>query len=310
MTKQTLILGTRGSPLALWQAEWVKAELLRRHEGLEVVLELVRTQGDKILDSPLSRINDKGLFTKEIEQQLLNGRIDLAVHSLKDLPTTLPEGLTLAAVTAREDPADAWLSKQGSTIEQLPAGAVVLTGSLRRRAQLLHRRGDLDVRDVRGTVQTRLRKLDEGAAEGMVLAVAGLKRSGLDGRMTRRLDPRDFLPACGQGALAVETRAADESTRQLLAGLDDRTGRACTTAERTVLARLEGGCQVPIGAYATVEGNQLQLWALIAALDGQPCLRTQVHGPLDQAEKLGEEAAVDLVRQGAEAILAEIRKVH
>ena len=307
MKNNKVIIGTRGSKLALWQSKWVESSLRQAHEQLEIDLRIIHTTGDKILDTALSNIGDKGLFTKEIEQQLSHGNIDLAVHSLKDLPTILPEGLSIAVVTAREDPADVLISKNSLTLEQLPKGAVVLTGSLRRRAQLLHRRSDLHIRDVRGNVPTRLRKLDESDAQAVIMAAAGLKRLGLHDRITQRLDPVDFLPACGQGALAIEIRSDDKKIAALIRLLNDAETRITTTAERVVLAELEGGCQIPIGAYAELQNSNLLLRAMIADLAGTKLITAQAAGPAEDPEKLGRQVARKLLDMGGNEILTQVR---
>ncbi len=305
--KDRLIIGTRGSKLALWQAEWVKAELEGEYEGLEVELEIIQTKGDKILDQALSKIGDKGLFTKEIESQLLAGAIDLAVHSYKDLPTEQPGGLMIGATTEREDPADVLVSKEGKTLDELAVGAKVFTGSLRRRAQLLYLRGDLEVCDIRGNVQTRLRKFDESEAAGMLMAAAGLKRMELEERIAERLEPRRFVPACGQGALALEIREDDSETGELVKGLNDAVSEAVIRAERTVLARLEGGCQIPIGAYAEVVGESIELLGMVSDLDGKKLIRAEGKGPVGQAAEIGEQVVGELLKQGGKEILEEIR---
>jgi hydroxymethylbilane synthase len=266
-------------------------------------LQIIRTTGDANLDTPLARIGDKGLFTREIEQHLLGGDIDLAVHSLKDLPADQPDGLVIAAVLAREDAADVLVSKNNAPLADLPAGGQVLSGSLRRRAQILHRRPDLQVVDVRGNIETRLRKLDESDAVGMVLALAGLKRLDLAGRVSQRLDPADFLPACGQGAIAVEVREKDHEVAEWLAPLDDRGTHLCTRAERALLACLEGGCQVPVGAYARVADDRLLLWAMVADLDGQELIRGDIQGPPEKAAELGCRLADNLLATGARDLL-------
>lgn len=299
-------IGTRGSALALWQSNWVKTQLQRHYPDLPVELQVIHTKGDIILDVPLAKIGDKGLFTKELESKLLAGAIDLAVHSLKDLPTALPAGLAYAAITAREDPADALVSKGHLTLEQLPPAARVLSGSLRRRAQLLARRRDLRIEEIRGNVPTRLRKLEESDAAGIVMSLAGLKRLGLAEKVSQRFAPEDFLPACGQGALALEIRADDTQIAQLTQFLDDFPSRQATTAERTVLARLQGGCQVPLGAYAQLSQDRLHLTALVATLDGATLLRASASGLADEPQKLGEQVAADLIAQGAQAIIDSI----
>jgi hydroxymethylbilane synthase len=308
MGKDKLVIGTRGSALALTQSEWVRDKLVALHPELEVELKVVHTKGDKILDTALSKIGDKGLFTREIEQQLLEENIDLAVHSLKDLPTEQPEGLSIAVVTEREDPADVLVSKDNLNLAELPKGAKILSGSLRRRAQLLHRRDDLDVVDVRGNIHTRLRKLEEGDAAAIVMAAAGLQRAGLAERITERFEPRDFIPGCGQGALGLEIRRDDQATAELIEPLEERVSRITTTAERSLLAHLEGGCQIPIGAYAQLEENKLYLWGMIADLQGEKLLTAQGSGTADKAQQLGIEVAQELIDMGGKIILDEIRQ--
>jgi len=286
----------------------VKGEMERVHEGLAVELRVIQTKGDKILDQALSKIGDKGLFTKEIEGQLLKGVIDLAVHSYKDLPTEQPRGLVIGATSVREDAADVLVSKGGRKLEELAEGAKVFTGSLRRRAQLLHWRGDLEVCDIRGNVQTRLRKFDESGAAGMVMAWAGLKRLGLEERVAERWAPRRFVPACGQGALAVEIREDDAAVGELVIGLNDVESAGAIRAERRVLARLEGGCQVPIGAYAEVVGERMELVGLVSDLAGKNLIRAEGAGSLGQAVEIGEQVAEELLDRGGEEILAEIRR--
>ena len=307
-----LVIGTRGSALALWQSEYVRAALLAEHPGLEISLQVIRTKGDKILDSALSKIGDKGLFTKEIEKALLEGTVDLAVHSLKDLPTELEHNLAVAAITTREDPADVMVSKNGQTLDKLAGGAKVLTGSLRRRAQLLYRRSDLVVRDIRGNVQTRLKKFDESDAQAIIFAKAGLVRLNLTDRISERLDPVEFLPACGQGALAIEIRKDDSRVADLVLPLDDLKSRAATAAERVFLGRLGGGCQVPVGAFARVSESDktMSVNGMVANLDGSVLLHDTVSGPfasVDNAIALGTELAERLLAQGSEEILEQIR---
>ncbi len=310
-----LIIGSRGSPLALWQSDWVKSALQGRHADLQVELTIIQTQGDKILDSALSKIGDKGLFTREIEQHLLDGEIDLAVHSHKDLPTVSPQGLCIAAIPQREDPSDCLVFKGElksddhgslSPVMQLPVGAKILTGSLRRAAQLRHIRSDLQMVGVRGNVQTRLEKFDQGDSEAMVMATAGLKRLGLEDRIACQLDPTAFLPACGQGTLAIQCREGDEQTVQKIVPLDDATSRQAVGAERSMLALLEGGCQVPIGGYARPHKDEFTLWGMIASLDGTSFISYHATGPKDGAEDLGRQVAQYLLDQGGRSILAEL----
>ena len=302
-----IVIGTRGSELALWQANHVRDALLAAHDGLEVDLEIIHTKGDLVLQTPLHKMLDKGLFTKEIESALLERKVDLAVHSLKDLPTELPGGLALAAIGKREDPADVLIGKTNDTLDSLPRGAGLLTGSLRRAAQVLDARSDLDVRPVRGNVATRLRKLDESDAAAIILARAGLVRLGLADRVTQRLDPERFLPACGQGALGIEIRDGDADVAELLVPLDDAPTRAAVTAERTFLAALGGGCQAPIGAFGRIaEGRRLILTGMVSSLDGSRLVRQTVTGSGDDAAALGRALAEVVCHDGAREILDEI----
>jgi len=308
-----LVIGTRGSELATWQATFIRDALRAAHPELEIRLNVIRTTGDKILQTPLHRMADKGLFTKEIERALLDGSADLAVHSLKDLPTELPEGLSLAAVGAREDPADVLVGRDGPPpeVETLPHGASVLSGSLRRRAQLLHRRPDLRVLEIRGNIQTRIRKLQESDAAATVLAQAGLVRLGLAGDVGRRLDPSQFVPACGQGALAIEIRGDDRRLRELLKVIDHPQTRRAVAAERALLSDLGGGCQVPVGAYARDDGDEthLAVTGVVANLDGSRLLQETLRGAAGDAEAadaLGRTLAETLRRRGAGEILAQV----
>src|SRR5579863_2643751 len=279
-----LTIGSRGSQLALWQARWIQARI--QSFGMETRLEIIHTTGDKITDVALSKVGTKGLFTKEIEEALLDNRIDLAVHSLKDMPTELPAGLILAAIPAREDPRDALVGKQ---LSELAKGARVGTSSLRRAAQLRSLRPDLTIGSIRGNLDTRLRKLDEHQYDAIVLASAGLRRLGWADRITELLDPNVMCPAVGQGALAVETRDNGRA-REVCALLDHNLTRTAVLAERAVLARLGGGCQVPIGAHATVaDGRTLHLRAVVVSPDGTSVIRKQASGPADHAEQLGRE---------------------
>ncbi len=304
----TLVLGTRGSALALWQAQYVKARL--EAAGQDVVLQTITTQGDRILDVPLAKIGDKGLFTKELDLALLDGRIHLAVHSLKDLPTKLPDGLVIAAVLERAAPWDAFVAHPSfeGMLHELPEGAVLATSSLRRQAQLLAWRPDLNIVSVRGNVDTRLRKLDASDWQGMVLAEAGLVRLGLAERIRQRFPAEVMLPAVSQGALGVVCAEKDTATRQLVREvLHHARSAAAVVAERAFLRRLEGGCQVPIGAYARIESEALVLDGVIAAVDGKQQVRGQEQGPVDEAEALGTALAERLHREGGEQILHAIR---
>jgi len=295
-----LVIASRGSQLALWQARWVSAQLTAA--GHECRIEIIKTTGDKITDVPLAQVGSKGLFTKEIEEALLDGRADLAVHSLKDLPTELPEGLVLAAVPEREDPRDAVV---GKPLAELPSGAKVGTSSLRRAAQLRKLRPDLVVESVRGNLDTRLRKLDEGQYDAILLAAAGLKRLGWGARIAEILEPEQMCSAVGQGALAIETLASGAG-RDACAVLDHAATHAAVIAERGVLGALGGGCQVPIGAHATVTGGRLRLQAIVAAPDGSELVRAEAEGAAEDAEAVGRGLGAELLERGARRILEAV----
>jgi hydroxymethylbilane synthase len=295
-----LVIGSRGSQLALWQAEWIAARLAER--GQETRIEIIKTTGDKITDVPLAKVGTKGLFTKEIEEALLDGRIDLAVHSLKDLPTEVPAGLTIAAIPEREDPRDALV---GVTLKSLTAGAKVGTSSLRRAAQLRVIRKDLRIESVRGNLDTRVRKLDEGHYDAIVLASAGLMRLGWAHRIAEILSPEVMCPAVGQGALAVETRV-DGPAREVFAGLDHALTRAAVTAERAVLASLGGGCQVPIGAHAQLSGGIVQLIGVVISPNGEQVVRKSDEGAVADAENVGRRVGAALLAAGAREILEQV----
>ncbi|MSU09079.1 hydroxymethylbilane synthase [Veillonellaceae bacterium WCA-693-APC-5D-A] len=319
MSKKKLIVGTRSSQLALWQADFVIGELRKRYPDLAIEKRLMTTKGDKILNAPLAKIGGKGLFTKELETAMLAGEIDIAVHSLKDMPVVVPEGLVITAVTERADAGDALVSQRYGSFGALPEGAKVGTSSLRRRAQLLHARPDLQIVDLRGNVNTRLRKLEEENFDGIILACAGLKRLGF-GERIRQVLPRSLcLPAVGQGALAIESRIDDRETRELLSFLDDGITRACTAAERGFLATVEGGCQVPVGVYAQPVNNAdilqdahagkaeaIRVEAVIASLDGRKLFRDSVEGAADEAENLGISLANKLLDMGGREILRSL----
>ena len=306
MNEQTqLRIGTRGSALALWQAEWVKAQLLAAHEELAVELLVIKTTGDKILDVPLAKVGGKGLFVKEIEEALLEGKADLAVHSVKDMPAELPEGLHLAVMPPREDPRDALISRNGAGLEALPHGARVGTSSLRRAAQLLHLRPDLRIETLRGNVDTRLRKLESEGFDAIVLAAAGLKRMELSHVVSEYLEPERMLPAVGQGALGIETRTGDAFTNEMVASLAHPETMTIVRAERAFLKRLEGGCQVPIGAHATMEGETLILTGMVADLEGVRLIRKELRGDAQQPEVVGERLAEVILESGGAEILAE-----
>lgn len=304
--KAKLTIGTRQSLLALWQSNNIAALLRKQYPECEVVLKKIVTKGDRILDVPLAQIGGKGLFTKEIEEDLLNGTVDLAVHSLKDMPTVLPEGLCLTAITERANVGDAFVSNKYSDFEELPLGAVVGTSSLRRKAQLLAKRPDLEIRDLRGNVDTRLRKLDEGLYDAIILAAAGLERLGHGDRISSLIPADVCLPAVGQGALAIEARTEDKEVRDMLSFLNDLTTKQATDAERAFLGLLEGGCQVPIGVHADVEGENIRIEAIIAALDGSTILRDTINGKADDAVSLGQQLGKKMLAAGGQEILASI----
>ena len=306
LTRSTLIVGTRGSQLALWQAEWVQRQLKAIVPDISVILKRIQTSGDKIQDVPLAKIGGKGLFVKEIEEALLRRDIDLAVHSMKDVPSALPEGLEIVCVPEREDPRDALIARKGHTLATLPVGARVGTSSLRRQAQLLHVRPDLEIAMLRGNVDTRLRKVREGHFDAIILAASGLKRLGWDQEVTEYLSVDVSLPAIGQGSLGLEGRKDDTLVRDLVAQFEHRPSRIAVTAERALLAGLEGGCQVPIAGYATLQGDTLTLDGLVASLDGKRYIRQVVSGLAGEAESIGMRVAEQLLDGGAQPILQEI----
>lgn len=307
MSKRTLRIATRSSALALWQAEFIKSELERRHDDLDVELVKIKTQGDKILDVPLAKIGGKALFVKELEEAMLDGRADLAVHSMKDVPMEFPEGLGLVAICEREDPTDAFISNDYENVDALPHGAVVGTASLRREAQLRAYRPDLEIRTLRGNVNTRLAKLDAGDYQAIVLASSGLKRLGFHDRIRYCLPDSISLPAVGQGALGIECRLNDAELISMLEPLDHRDSSDRVKAERALNRRLQGGCQVPIAAYALLEDNDM-LWlrGLVGAVDGTQVFRVEGRAPRSEGERLGRELAEDLLALGADKVLADI----
>ncbi len=310
MKRNRLTIATRGSALALWQSSFIKSRLEHFHQGLPVELQVIKTLGDKILDSPLSKIGDKGLFTKEIEQALLENNADIAVHSLKDLPTVLPEGLGIAAVTERGDLHDVFVARRGSEIQilnNLPPKSKIATGSLRRRCQLLRYRNDLSIIDIRGNLTTRLSKLDESDWHGMILAKAGLTRLGLSDRISEVLPFDIILPAVGQGALAIEARSDDTWVRNLVLPLHHEHTFRAVCGERALLRTLEGGCQIPIGAHGRIENGVFLLEAFIGSLDGKRVVRGTLHGRPEESEALGANLANLLLNQGGKPILDEIR---
>jgi len=306
MTKKIIRIATRKSPLALWQAEHVRSCLQQAHPGIEVELLTMSTQGDKILDTPLAKIGGKGLFVKELEQAMLEGRADIAVHSMKDVPVELPSGLHLAVILTREEPRDAFVSNHYSGFADLPQGARVGTSSLRRQAQLKKQRPDLKILDLRGNVGTRLKKLDENQFDAIILASAGLIRLDMAERITEMLDTGICLPAIGQGAVGIECRSDDAELNILLEALNDDDTQICVAAERALNERLEGGCQVPIAGHAILENDQLFMRALVGRIDGSEIVSGELSGPRADAEAMGVVLADDLLSRGAAEILKEV----
>jgi hydroxymethylbilane synthase len=304
--KANLIIGTRQSLLALWQSNHIASLLRKQYPDCQVTLKKIVTKGDRILDVPLAQIGGKGLFTKEIETELLDGTVDLAVHSLKDMPTVLPEGLCLTAITTRANVGDAFVSNKYASFSELPQGAVLGTSSLRRKAQLLAVRPDLKIVDLRGNVDTRLRKLDEGQMDAIILAAAGLERLGHADRIREIIPTTVCLPAVGQGALAIECRSDNKEVREMLAFLNDLSTKQATDAERAFLGLIEGGCQVPIGVHAEVENDNVKIEAVIASLDGSKVLRNNITGPAVNAADLGRKLGQQMLAEGGEQILADI----
>ena len=304
--KSILRIATRKSPLALWQAEHVKARLMEAHKGLEVELVTFTTKGDKILDTPLAKIGGKGLFVKELETAILDGKADIAAHSIKDVPMEFPKGLFLATILEREEPCDAFVSNNFSSIQSLPENSVVGTCSLRRRSQLLSKRPDLKIKDLRGNVNSRLEKLDNGDYDAIILACAGLIRLDMEKRIKQRISSSWILPAVGQGAVGLEAREGDEEVLKLISVLkhDDTTDRII--AERALNKRLEGGCQVPIASYAMLDGDTLHLQALVGEPDGSKIVLGDISGHRSEGEQLGEKLAEDLLSRGAKEILEKL----
>ncbi|MCY9812212.1 hydroxymethylbilane synthase [Aeromonas caviae] len=306
MAARTLKIATRKSPLALWQANFVKDRLEVLHPDLQVELVPMSTQGDKILDTPLAKVGGKGLFVKELETAMLEGRADIAVHSMKDVPVEFPDGLGLHTICEREDPRDAFVSNHFNQIDELPQGAVVGTSSLRRQCQLRAARPDLVIRDLRGNVNTRLAKLDAGEYDAIILAAAGLKRLEMAHRIAAFIEPEQSLPANGQGAVGIECRLDDHELHALLAPLEHPETRIRVLTERAMNRALQGGCQVPIGAYALVQGEEVWLRGLVGSPDGARVIRDEIRGPLAEGEALGHTLAQRLLAAGADVILAEV----
>lgn len=303
-----LKIGTRGSKLALWQAHWVKDELQKNDPALEVAIVIIKTKGDKILDVPLAKVGGKGLFVKEIEEALLSGAIDLAVHSMKDMPADIPEGLTIGAVPVRENPLDVFISNNKVMLKDLPLGAKVGTSSLRRSSQIMHSRPDIQIIPLRGNLETRLRKLDSGEFDAIILAAAGILRMRYENRITEYLEQDLILSAVGQGALCIEIRQNDARVESLISPLNHGETHKVVSGERAFLHRLEGSCQVPVAANGTLEGETLQLTGLVADLDGTRVIKDSICGPIDQSVELGITLAERLLDQGAKTILDQLKE--
>jgi hydroxymethylbilane synthase len=308
MRNSNLIIGSRGSELALWQTNFVKTKLEEFFPALNLEIKIIKTTGDKMLDVALAKIGDKGLFTRQIETALLDGEIDLAVHSLKDLQTVQPEGLTIGAVSERETPNDVLISKNFASIDDLPKGARVATGSLRRKSQLLNYRPDLRIFEIRGNVPTRIKKFEESGLDAMILAFAGVHRLGLDAYIKQIIPFEIMLPAVSQGAMGVEIRSGDAQLKEALEKLNDEDTHFCVTAERSLLRSLEGGCQVPIGAYAFLKNDRIFLEAMAGNLDGSVNLRDSISGEKENAARLGEQLARNLIARGADKLLERTRE--
>ena len=303
-----LVIGTRGSKLALWQAEHVKATIEEKFPEWTAEIFIIKTKGDKIQDVPLAKVGGKGLFVKEIEEALLDGRIDIAVHSMKDMPAEIPDGLCIGAVPARETPSDVLISRDGCEFSQLKKGAKIGTSSLRRGAQLKHARADIEIVPLRGNLDTRLRKLEEEDLDAIVLAAAGVKRLGLERRITQYLDDSVMLPAVGQGALCIEIREDDPVVGPVIDALDDKSTRTVVMGERAFLHRLEGGCQVPIAAHGRLDGESLELTGLVADLDGSAVIKDTMSGPAENAKELGTRLAERILEKGAGPILETLKQ--
>ncbi len=306
LMKTHLIIGTRGSALALWQANWVKSGLISRHPSLSVDLSIIKTKGDMILDVPLAKVGGKGLFVKEIEEALKDGRIDMAVHSMKDMPAEIPDGLCIAAVPERESPCDVLISRNNIPLSQLPKGARIGTSSLRRASQLRFARPDIEIVPLRGNLNTRIQKLETEALDAVVLAAAGVKRLNLEEKISEYIDFDVLLPAVGQGALCIESRQEDPDTLALVRILDHALTHQSIIAERAFLHRLEGGCQVPMAAYGTINGEELTLTGMVAEIDGSGIIKDVITGPAADAHQIGTNLAERLIRQGANDILQRL----
>ncbi len=303
-----IVIGTRGSKLALWQANYVKQEIENRYKSIKVDLKIIKTKGDKILDVPLAKVGGKGLFVKEIEEALLREEVDLAVHSMKDVPTFFPNGLYLPIITKREDYRDAFLSRNGIKLNEMPKNAIIGTSSLRRKSQIRNLRKDFVIKDLRGNVDTRLKKLDEGQFDGIILAVAGLKRMGFEHRITEYLDEKVMIPAIGQGALGIEIREGDEKTLEIVSFLKDEDTFIEVSAERAFLKRLEGGCQVPIGCYAKILDDKLNIMGFVADIEGKKFIKEKISGNISEYINLGDKLAEIILNKGGKEILEEVYK--
>jgi hydroxymethylbilane synthase len=307
VNKEKIVIGTRGSKLALYQAERVKSELERHYPDLTAELKIIKTKGDKILDVALSKIGDKGLFTKEIEIALLNGDIDIAVHSLKDLPTMLPEGMVLGGVLERGEIRDALVSRRGKKLADLTSNDVIATSSLRRSSALLRYNKDLNIIDIRGNVNSRLEKMENGYCDAMIMAATGLERLGLDKYITEYLDPEVIIPAVSQGAIALEIRENDTRIQTIVDGINHYDTLNAVLAERAFLRTLQGGCQVPVGCYSVMSNDVIELTGIVSSLDGNSFVKSSITGSCSNTEELGVKLAEDLIDKGAETILTEIR---
>ena len=306
MKSHKIIIGSRGSQLALWQANWVKSQLENLHGNADISIRVITTSGDKIKDVPLSKIGGKGLFVKEIEEALLAKEIDLAVHSMKDVPIEIPSQLEISIITKRENPLDALISKNGKKLADLPQGATIGTSSLRRSSQLLNYRNDFKVHPLRGNVDTRLKKVEEGKYDAILLASAGLNRLGWSNRITEEISHEIIIPAMGQGALGIETRLGDTKTYNFISSLNHEQTNYEVSAERALVGKLDGGCQVPIGAYAKTEDNLITLKGLVSSLDGKIIHKSEIVGPIDDAINIGQDLGEELLKMGANEILEKL----
>jgi hydroxymethylbilane synthase len=306
MRSKNIIIGSRGSQLALWQANWVKSELESIHNDAEVNIKIIKTSGDKIQDVPLAKIGGKGLFVKEIEEALLSKEIDIAVHSMKDVPMDLPEELQISVITKRENPLDALISKNGEKLADLPMGSLIGTSSLRRSSQLLKYRSDFKIGALRGNVDTRLKSLENGKYDAILLATAGLNRLGWTNKITEEVSHEVLLPAMGQGALGIETHRNDFIAQGMISSLDHKFTHSAVNAERGLVGALDGGCQVPIGSYATVDNNLITLRGLVASLDGKTIYKLIKTGPIDDAINIGHALGVELLNMGADKVLKSL----